>query len=320
MTQKTLTQLCAEHTRKVSDKWSLYLSEYERILATYRDKPVCFLEIGIQNGGSLEIWSEYFHHARKLVGCDINPDCGRLSFEDPRIAIVVGDANSDPVQKAILDHAQTYDVIVDDGSHRSSDIVKSFVRYFPHLADGGVFVAEDLHCSYWKDFEGGLFDPFSSLTFFKHLADVVNYEHWGVNKARIDILRGFSSKYGVELSEDALQHVHSLEFVNSMCVVRKAKPECNRLGERILAGSEAAVLRLGMHETHPDQTGNEWSARAMPSGEELLLRVKELAERDRQIASLNQTIAERDRQIASLNQTIAERDRQIASLSRAIVE
>ena len=162
MTKKTLEKLYAEHVGKVSDKWSLYFNEYDRILDEYRNKPVRLLEIGIQNGGSLEIWSKYFPNAEKLVGCDINPDCARLSYEDPRIAVVVGDVNSDASQAAVLGHGLYFDVIIDDGSHRSSDIVKTFARYFPHLADGGVFIVEDLHCSYWQEFEGGLFDPFSS--------------------------------------------------------------------------------------------------------------------------------------------------------------
>src|SRR6185295_1187476 len=237
MTKKTLEQFYADHVGKVSDKWSLYLNEYDRILGAYRNKPVRLLEIGIQNGGSLEIWSKYFPHAQKLVGCDINPGCAGLSYEDPRIAVVVRDANSDAAQAAILRHAPVFDVILDDGSHRSSDIVKSFARYFPHLTDDGVYIAEDLHCSYWEDFEGGLFDPFSSITFFKRLADVISHEHWGIEKNSVDILSGIFSKYGFQMDAKVLQNVHSVEFINSMCVVRKAKSEQNRLGSRIIAGS-----------------------------------------------------------------------------------
>ncbi|TMA79701.1 MAG: glycosyl transferase, partial [Deltaproteobacteria bacterium] len=308
MTKKTLEKLYAEHVGKVSDKWSLYFNEYDRILDEYRNKPVRLLEIGIQNGGSLEIWSKYFPNAEKLVGCDINPDCARLSYEDPRIAVVVGDVNSDASQAAVLGHGLYFDVIIDDGSHRSSDIVKTFARYFPHLADGGVFVVEDLHCSYWQEFEGGLFDPFSSITFFKRLADVVSHEHWGIEKARADILSGFSAKYGSEIDEDALQHVHSVEFINSMCVIRKAKSERNRLGARIIVGSVGTVvpghvLRSSLEEI-PDQTDNEWTTRSMPPDEELLFRIKELAERDGQIAGLNQVVAERDGQIAGLYREI----------------
>ena len=304
MTNKTLVQLYAEHVGKVSSKWSIYLTEYGRIFDEHRDRPVRLLEIGIQNGGSLEIWSKYFPHAQKLVGCDINPDCARLSYEDPRIAVVVGDANSDTAQAKVLGYAPAFDVIIDDGSHRSSDIVRSFARYFPHLADGGVFVAEDLHCSYWQEFEGGLFDPFSSITFFKRLADVVSHEHWGIEKARADILSGFFAKYGSQIDEEALQHVHSVEFINSMCVIRKDKPVRNRLGTLITVGLVGIIVsRQVLHSSlgpAPDQTSNEWTARSVPPDEELLLRIKELADRDDQIASLNQAVAERDGQIASL--------------------
>ncbi len=46
----------------------------------------------------------------------------------------------------------------------------------------------------------------------------------------------------------------------------------------------------------------------------------ELAEREGQIASLNQAVADREGQIASLNQALAGRDEQIASLNQAVVE
>ncbi len=45
-----------------------------------------------------------------------------------------------------------------------------------------------------------------------------------------------------------------------------------------------------------------------------------LAERDGQIAGLNQAVAERDGQIAGLNQAVAERDGQIAGLNQAVAE
>ena len=315
MTRSTLEQLYAAHEGKVSDKWSIYFNEYERIFDNYRDSPIRLLEIGIQNGGSLEIWSKYFPHAQKLVGCDINPDCALLSYEDPRIAVVVGDANSDAAQVKILGYAQAYDVIIDDGSHRSSDVVKSFSRYFPYLADGGVFVAEDLHCSYWQEFEGGLFDPFSSMTFFKRLADVMNQEHWGIEKNRTDILSGFFSKYGFQIDEEALQHVHSVEFLNSMCVIRKAKPERNRLGTRIIAGSAELVVpgfqawRDRPYQLEPvyDQSRNPWTATTLPD-ETIQHMELALANAQQQIANLNQAVADRDGQIANLIQAVTEHD------------
>jgi len=240
---KTLRELYAEHDGKVSDKWSLYFDEYERLLAPYRSRPVRILEIGVQNGGVLELWSRYFAEAKRIVGCDVNPDCGKLAYDDPRIALVVGDANLDETQQRIVSICDTFDVIIDDGSHRSSDIVRSFARWFPRLADGGLYIVEDLHCSYWKAFEGGLHDELSSIAFLKTLGDVISHEHWGLPRTRVDELRPFAERYGVAFDEHMLEHVHSVELVNSMAFLRKAAPAKNALGTRVVAGREASVGR-----------------------------------------------------------------------------
>ena len=210
----TLNALYAQHTGKTSDKWSIYLNIYDRILEPYKHSHIALLEIGVQNGGSLEIWSKYFKNATHLVGCDINPDCLKLEYEDTRISVVVGDANAESSQDAIKKHSEKYNIIIDDGSHQSSDIVKSFCYYFDLLCDGGVYVAEDLHCSYWQEFEGGLYDPFSSIAFFKALIDIINYESWGVVQTRADRLNHFVDNYGVQLNEDLLYQINSIEFIN----------------------------------------------------------------------------------------------------------
>jgi hypothetical protein len=157
MIDSTLKKIYAEHTGKVSDKWSLYLEEYDRIFKEYRQKSLNMLEVGVHNGGSLEIWAKYFHNGQHFVGSDINPECSKLLFDDARITVVIGDINSDKTQKDIKSIVSSFDIIIDDGSHISSDIVKKFAKYFPLLNDEGLFVVEDLHCSYLEEFEGGLF-------------------------------------------------------------------------------------------------------------------------------------------------------------------
>src|SRR4051794_13318262 len=84
-----LADLYAAHHGKVSDKWSLYLATYQRRFAPYQSKSVRFLEIGVQNGGSLAIWAQYFKSAIAIIGCDINAACGELCYDDPRISVVV---------------------------------------------------------------------------------------------------------------------------------------------------------------------------------------------------------------------------------------
>jgi cephalosporin hydroxylase len=272
MNSKTLHQLYAEHIGKVSDKWSLYLTEFDRVLNEYRDEPIHLLEIGVQNGGSLEIWSKYFNNFQTLIGCDINPDCARLSYEDPRSSVIVGDANSSDVRERVFQRSPQFDIIIDDGSHKSGDIIKSFSLYFPSIVEGGVFIAEDLHCSYWAGFQGGLFAPYSAITFFKRLADIINYEHWNISRERTDILRGIFAKYGCEIDEETLSKVHSVEFINSMCVVRKAPAADNSMGRRIIVGEIEQVvpgLKAKIHKPDPiyDQSNNPWTARTSPPDE-----------------------------------------------------
>jgi hypothetical protein len=261
--KKTLAELYAAHQGKVSHKWSLYIEEYDRLLAPCRDTPVQLLEIGVQNGGSLELWAQFLPSAEKLVGCDVNPRCAQLRYDDPRIAIVVGDANTDATEKAIVEHLPAPNVIIDDGSHVSSDIVRSFTRYFPRLMDGGLFVIEDLHASYWRSFQGGVSHSLSSMAFIKRLADVINHEHWGMAKSRTDYLRPFFNAYKCRIDEEQLARIGSLELLNSMCVIRKADPRKHRLGVHFIAGRDESIVpgHLQLHGSQnrpPRQRKRPW--------------------------------------------------------------
>ena len=239
---KSLFEIFSQHKGKLSDKWSIYITEYDRLFSIYRDQPVRMLEIGIQNGGSLEIWSKYFHNGMKFIGADINPGCFSLHFDNDKIFVVVDNVNTDAAQAEILQHSAEFDIVIDDGSHASSDIIKSFSRYFSRIVDGGIFVVEDLHCSYWKEFEGGLYEPYSSIAFFKRLADIINYEHWGLDNGRRDLLASFEKHYECEFDNEQLAHIHSIEFINSICVITKASPEQNVLGRRLMSGRQEDVV------------------------------------------------------------------------------
>lgn len=322
----TLVDLYRIHQGKVADRWSAYLHQYDRLFCSLRNRPIRLLEIGIQNGGSLEVWGRYFSNARKLVGCDIDPLCLNLRYDDPRISVVMGDATTDETEQKIGAISDTWDFVIDDGSHQSHHIVSTFARFFPKIADGGMFVAEDLHCSYWREFGGGLADPFSAVAFFKRVADLVNFEHWGVTVNRAAYLSVFGARYGCRFNEAALAQVHSVEFFNSQCVIRKRAASDNMLGPRLVVGaqeqvSKGALLYHGTASEALDQGSNPWSdprlfdladldryavrfgasdlraseARAIADAQSL--RVVEL---ERRIAELKDEIAARDRTISDL--------------------
>lgn len=308
MTEQTLRQLYAEHRGKVSDKWESYLELYDRLFAAFRDQPVRLLEIGVQNGGSLEIWSRYFPDAIRLVGVDINDACARLVYDDPHVAVVVADANTDAAEKHIVSLAPSYDIIIDDGSHRSGDIVRSFARYFPRLEDGGLYVVEDLHCSYWAHFEGGLFNHDSAISFLKRLVDVVSFEHWGLDCSRASILEGILGTYGVTIEEATLSHIHSVEFFNSVCVVRKRPPADNALGNRVIAGTDEQVVAGRL--AHQGSVCERFDQTRAPIHRDPVFVEAELREqllqRDGRIDGLRRAVMERDAQLADLRRRLAE--------------
>lgn len=265
----------ANHRGKSTFKWSSYLSIYERNFEEFLNKPVAILEIGVQNGGSLEILAKYFPSAKTIVGCDNNPDCASLSFNDPRIHLVVGDAAKSHVVDQLASISPKFDIIIDDGSHRSFDIIRSFVLTYPLLAPGGLYIVEDLHASYWREYDGGLYHPHSSMTFLKRLADVLNHEHWGVPWAPSEPLKGIASRCGVSLEDEMLSSIHSVEFVNSMCLIRKRRQGPNRIGHAVIVGRVEIVTHGHKELNNTDyfmaknlaQDHNPWTQRPSPPDE-----------------------------------------------------
>lgn len=260
----TLRDTYLSHDGKGSDKWSSYLDAYEDLLSDSRDSIESILEIGVQNGGSLEIWSKYLPNSKNVVGVDINPRVSWLNFEDPKIQAFVGDASTPDVAEWLKkSYPNGFNVIIDDGSHNSGDIVRSFARLFEQVKLGGVYAIEDLHCSYWAGWDGGLYDPHSSMSFLKRLIDIVNYEHWGVREKRSAVLNGFAEKYGVNFLEDQLAQIRRVEFVNSICFIFKSDSSQTLMEPRMFSGSQELVAQVShlADESYvaPDQTKNVWS-------------------------------------------------------------
>ena len=46
-------------------KWEKYFPIYENYFKKFKDQKIIFVEIGIFNGGSLQMWKEYFGKDQK---------------------------------------------------------------------------------------------------------------------------------------------------------------------------------------------------------------------------------------------------------------
>jgi len=76
-------------------KWHHYFDIYEEIFRRFkqREHPITMLEIGTRDGGSLDMWKQYFGPSSKIIGLDINPHA--QAFEDSRrnISMHIGSQN-----------------------------------------------------------------------------------------------------------------------------------------------------------------------------------------------------------------------------------
>lgn len=331
---RTLLEHYQAHTGKVTDRWASYLEEYQRIFAPFRNEPIRMLEIGVQNGGSLELWASYFSNLKQLIGCDIDERCGHLRFDDERVSVIVGDASQAQTYQAIIQNNTAFDVVIDDGSHNSQDIVTAFARYFPHISEGGVFVAEDLHCSYWREFQGGLFDPTSSIAFFKLLVDVVNHEHWGLPLEPNSLFSAFQEKYGIQLTNEMLATISRVEFCNSICVVHKRASKENSLGIRTIVGQYEMVTNNAksysgstmepLAQQEPGRPVIEAASLVSPHKSTVFAdierstwsRVATISPGSATVTDLMNTVAARDEQLMEM---LSEKDTPDAKLARSIV-
>ena len=127
-----------------------YTSVYHDCFQKLRKKPLNLLEIGIGNGPSIQMWLEYFPNAL-VVGMDnflaVRDKAGVMEkLDSPRCKIVVGDQSlrKDLSAAVACTYSESFDIIIDDGSHISEHQQISLGFLFPFLAPGGLYFVEEL--------------------------------------------------------------------------------------------------------------------------------------------------------------------------------
>jgi predicted O-methyltransferase YrrM len=148
MTQPTLADIIDSKSLDTNKEsmYSFCSHFYEAELAKYRDKPVSMLEIGVWNGGSLQLWSEYFTNAR-VLGIDVYlmPQVGPMVAKYNSVSIIIADAYSEEKANTLGD----FDIIVDDGSHELVNQLFMVEHYLPKVKPGGLFVIEVVQSAAW---------------------------------------------------------------------------------------------------------------------------------------------------------------------------
>lgn len=244
--QKKLSTIFDNHKGKVSDKWYSYIDAYSKEFDYYRTKKINLLEIGPQNCGSLEIWSKYFKKADLILGTDIEP-IDTLTFNDNRIHTCVCDSIHLSDNHYLKEYK--FDIMIDDASHLSKHIIINFLNLFPLLREGGVYVVEDLACSYWKKFNDLEFKR--SMDFFSYLVNFINHQHWTLEYEN-EFIKNFFHKLPIKIDFETLRKsfkmIHNIKFYNSMCFIYKGHIS-NHVGIRAARGNATPIIKPGNEDS-----------------------------------------------------------------------
>lgn len=139
-------------TRTIN-KWHHYFDIYEQYFTPFRGRPITFLEIGVQNGGSLDMWRAFFGPDAKIVGIDVDPNCLRFDNADGgKTRVLIGSQSDKRFLRSVLDEVGPFDAVLDDGGHTARQQIVSFETLYPSLRMPGAYLVEDTHTSFWRSF------------------------------------------------------------------------------------------------------------------------------------------------------------------------
>ena len=203
-----------------SDKWEHYFDIYDHCLSRFYDKKISFLEIGIQNGGSIEVAQKLFDPKSSLSGLDIDPRCSDISNILKDVKIYIGSQVDEKLlNKIATDHNKNFDVIIDDGSHIQSHMIFTFTRMFQFINDGGIYLIEDTHTNYSPSHQESFFG-IGLYDYFKGLSERLNLDYMDpASRQRYKIPRNRRDKR--DYHNDINHFIFSIEFFDSIIAIRK---------------------------------------------------------------------------------------------------
>lgn len=215
-----LNEIGIKHGTDKNSETHNYLVKYEKYFPFKREDKLTLLEIGVLHGQSLRMWKEYFYNS-EIIGIDLNSDSKQ--YEESRINIEIGSQNDSKFLEEVGKKYESFDIIIDDGSHVNSHVILSFEKLFKYLKSGGLYVVEDSCTSYWSDWGGGLRENNTTIEYFKNLCDDVNF--YGVmnyNKRHVHSRReDWCTENVLTINPNCVLDIESINFLNSIIILTK---------------------------------------------------------------------------------------------------
>ena len=204
---------------KLISKWIHYFNIYDKHFARFRNEEVVILEIGVYQGGSLQMWKNYFGPKAKIYGIDIDSRCKQL--EEENIKIFIGSQDDRKFLNEVKKEIPPIDILIDDGGYFVHQQIISFEELFSHIKHNGVYLCEDIHTSYRIKFGGG----------YKRRGSFIEY-----TKNFIDYMNAFHSQQRCLKVNSFTTSVESIHYYDSVIVLEKSiieKPHEEKIGNMV---------------------------------------------------------------------------------------
>jgi len=131
-----------------------YLPLYQELLVSKKETAKNVLEIGIFEGGSIKLWSDFFTNST-VYGLDTMKldDVWEGIKNNEKIKLYTSnDAyNNEFVVTNFLNNNIKFDFMLDDGPHSIESMIQFIKLYSQMMTDDGILIIEDVQCWGWID-------------------------------------------------------------------------------------------------------------------------------------------------------------------------
>lgn len=186
-------------------KWNHYFEIYDTHFERFVGRDIVILEIGVSQGGSIQLWKSFFGSKLKYYGIDINPKC--KIFEEDNVSIFIGSQEDPEFLLSLKSKIPDLDILIDDGGHTMKQQITAFEILFDKIKNNGLYLCEDNHTSYWFDFGGGMKRKGTYMEYIKNLIDVMHLWYAGKNT--------FISNYNMK------EKIYAIHIYDSIVVIEK---------------------------------------------------------------------------------------------------
>jgi cephalosporin hydroxylase len=147
-------QELVNNTKTDKDTTHSYLPLYQQLLIKKKDTAKNVLEIGIQQGGSIKLWKDFFINA-DVYGLDImNSDAVWKDIKNRENIVLYTETdayNNDFFTEHFLNKNIKFDFMLDDGPHTLESMIKFIQLYSQLMTEDGILIIEDVQDWEWID-------------------------------------------------------------------------------------------------------------------------------------------------------------------------